>query len=837
MRELKIIKNKINSKKISTLSLILILLMTLMIAFNQSSLAQVGVPQPEKTTGYIDVSPRLIGVGQQATVNIFIYPIPTDYAYVPYYDGYRGVTVTFIKPDGTKDTFMPIDATGIYAAGQTEALGAIFFFYKPNMAGNWSVSFTMPAQNLTATPGTVIMQGCTSNTVTFTVQTEPVLAGLLNGYPWSPLPNDNVYWSSPINSNNREWSQISGDWLGASVNNPTQLLWQPYGSGPNTGHIVWKQPIRMGGLMGGDYGSLSYGSQGSAISSVIIAGKLYVNIEAADKFKCIDLATGEVLYTTDGTISYGFHIPKTAYAQTDDSPTGNVVLESSYGSNLQAVLFGGSLNCYDPFTGKLLQSISNVSSAKYVDGSPIAFGVKGTAPNFTLFRWNLTALSPFRSFSNAKPLGSSTNWQTGIEWNVALPQSIIDPLPHLPQFGFSTNPFAKLLLGVSSDASTLVVKAAPNQYWGYSSTDGTLLWNTTINYPTTANQQICLYPKNSFVILDATDSTFKCYSMKTGALEWTSDSFSDSTWATTWNAYSSATNDNNNFYAMMPDGTMRAYSLTDGHEVWRSQAFPSTEYPNNAVPYVNNMVMAGGKIYACAGYSMSYKINPVSRFGMIVCIDTATGENLWTLNGGLRPSSAANGYVIATGDYDGNVYALGKGKTETTVEIKNNVIAQGGSILIQGNVLDQSPAQAGTPAVADESMSEYMDYLHMQNATLLNTPPTPNGVTIRLAAVDPNGNVIDIGTVISNGDGMFKKTWSPSIEGEYTVYATFDGSGSYYGSYAGTALSVMNAPAATPTTQQQADTDYTMIIVGGVIAIIIVVVIATAINIMMVRKK
>jgi len=796
-----------------------------MMAFAQSSLAQVGIPQPEKTTGYIDVAPRLIGVGQEATVNLFIYPIPTDYAYVPYYDGYRGITVTFVRPDGTKDTFMPTDGTGIYDPGQTQALGAIFFFYKPNMAGNWSVSFTMPEQNLTATPGTVLMQGCTSNTATFTVQTEPVLAGLLNGYPWSPLPNDNVYWSYPVSSNNREWNAISGDWLSSSVNGPGQLLWQPYGSGPNTGHIVWKQPIRMGGLMGGDYGSLSYGSQGSAISSVIIAGKLYVNIENAGKFECIDLATGEVLYTADGTIAYGFHIPKSAYTQTDDSPTGNVVLESSFGSNLQAVLFGGALNCYDPFTGKLLQSISNVSSARYIDGSPLAFGVRGTAPNYTLFRWNLTALSPFRSVSNARPFGSSNNWQTGIEWAVPLPESILDPIPHDPQVGFSTNPFAKSLLGISSDASTLVVKAAPNQYWGYSATDGTLLWNTTLNYPTTANQQICLYLRNSFVILDATDSTFKCYSMKTGALEWTSDSFSDSTWATTWNAYSSATNDNDNFYAMMSDGTMRAYSLTDGHEVWRSKAIPSTEYPNNAVPFVNSMVMVGGKIYACAGYSMSYKINPISRFGMLVCIDAATGENLWTLNGGLRPSSAANGYVTASGDYDGNLYCLGKGKTQTTVTAPLTSVPAGTSVVIQGLVMDLSPASENTPAVSDADMSEWMDYLHMQNATLLNDPPKPDGVTLRLAAVDPNGNVVDIGTVTSDSAGMYKKMWTPELEGEYTVYATFDGSNSYYGSYAQTALGVTEAPAATTTAQTQTQTDNSALLYGILVAVIIAIII------------
>src|SRR4030067_3529166 len=137
-----------NKKTICSLSLILILAVSMIMAFAQPTLAQIGVPMPEKTTGYIDVAPRLVGVGQEATVNLFIYPIPTNYAYQPYYDGYRGVTVTFVKPDGTKDTFMPVDGTHIYDAGQTQSLGAIYFFYKPNMAGEWGVSFSMSAHKL-----------------------------------------------------------------------------------------------------------------------------------------------------------------------------------------------------------------------------------------------------------------------------------------------------------------------------------------------------------------------------------------------------------------------------------------------------------------------------------------------------------------------------------------------------------------------------------------------------------------------------------------------------------------------------------------------------------------
>ena len=57
-----IIKNK---KTFCSLSLILLLAMTLMMAFAQPTSAQVGVPQPEKTAGYISVAPTLVGVGQK----------------------------------------------------------------------------------------------------------------------------------------------------------------------------------------------------------------------------------------------------------------------------------------------------------------------------------------------------------------------------------------------------------------------------------------------------------------------------------------------------------------------------------------------------------------------------------------------------------------------------------------------------------------------------------------------------------------------------------------------------------------------------------------------------
>jgi len=841
---------KTNSS-ISSLSLILILAISMIMAFAQPTLAQVGIPQPEKTVGYISVAPTLIGVDQTATVNLWIFPLPDNYIYQASYNGFNGITVTFTKPDGTKDTFAPIDATGIYAPGQTQSLGAIYFYYEPDTAGNWSVSFTMPAQNITDASGTVLYTGCTSNTAYFTVQTDPVNAGLLNGYPWSPLPND--YWSYPINSNNREWSAISGDWLGSNlmgltVSGATSRLWQPYGSGPNTAHIVWKQPYKAGGIIGGDYGSLSYSSALIFASATIMEGKKFINIPNKNEFECIDLTTGQILYTATGQIRNGIHLPGNPFAQSLlATPGQTTVYLSSYGNTPTSYLFstggstfasGSAWNYYDPFSGALMMSIANVSAASYylVDGTNLVYG---TTLDGQLFAWDMSKVIAQNFITQLyTPAGTALtgNWPAGIEWTRPLPTPLVSAV------GITSS--APTIFATSTDASIIVLRTNPNQYWGYSAEDGTQLWNLNLTYPALINEEISLYGVDKFIVFDPTETTFKCYSMLNGRLLWTSPSFKDSPWATTWTVYGSETNDYDNFYTIFPDGTMAAMSLETGQLVWRSTAIPSTEYTANAVPYVTPMLMVGGNIYAYAGSSTLYQQNPIPRFAMMTCVNATTGDITWTLNGGVMPIAAANGYVTGLGISDGNLYCVGKGPTKTTVEAPLMSIPLGESIIVKGSVLDRSPASQdyasqvlfpnGVPAVADEDMSEWMDYLYMQNATLLNNPPLPKGVTVRLSVVDPNNNCYEIGTTTSDSSGLYKLAWIPEIEGEYTVYATFDGSESYWGSYSTTAL-IVSKPAATATPEpQQAVPDYTLAIIGSTIAIILAVAI---VGLLILRKQ
>jgi hypothetical protein len=133
-------------------------------------------------------------------------------------------------------------------------------------------------------------------------------------------------------------------------------------------------------------------------------------------------------------------------------------------------------------------------------------------------------------------------------------------------------------------------------------------------------------------------------------------------------------------------------------------------------------------------------------------------------------------------------------------------------------------------------MSIWMDYLYGQNATLLNNPPRASGVTVRLSALDPNGNIVDLGSVTIDSGGLCKKLWTPTTAGEYTIYATFDGSNSYWGSYAETGLGVSAASSATSSTAENAQTapDNIPYVIGAAIAIIIAVAVAT---VLILRKR
>ena len=97
----------------------------------------------------------------------------------------------------------------------------------------------------------------------------------------------------------------------------------------------------------------------------------------------------------------------------------------------------------------------------------------------------------------------TANWPEGIMWTRPLPTSLIS--------GTTSVLGSPSVFGISADQSTIVLKTV-NQYWGFSAKDGTSLWNLTLNYPVSQNEEMTLYGVSDFIILDPVASTFKCYS-------------------------------------------------------------------------------------------------------------------------------------------------------------------------------------------------------------------------------------------------------------------------------------------------------------------------------------
>ena len=366
-----------NSRGLSLITVIAMMALMLT-AILPAVTAQLISTDPRKTTAYISVSPKVIGKGQQMTVNCWVWPAPSGPSFyaqnleVIYYENF---TVSFTRPDGTKDTFMPINPSfeqtlghGNAVPGKTEAVGTTYFYYKPEQVGTWHVSFSYPGKTFFTpfgTPG-VFYEDATSQTITFEVQEDPVNAGIVNGWPWSPLPTG--YWQRPISANNREWSEISGNWLQYGYDMDIGTRFNPYSTGPESAHIVWKEARAIGGIIGGDWGSLSYDAGHTTWEVTVMAGRIFYNDLAGGTFSCRDLYTGELLYRVPGNIKLGQQLrPESVSADTPQTNEARVT-DHLWGFT------GTTWVRYDPFSGAVLQTIRNAPTAdirdyRFIDGS------------------------------------------------------------------------------------------------------------------------------------------------------------------------------------------------------------------------------------------------------------------------------------------------------------------------------------------------------------------------------------------------------------------------------------------------------------------------------------
>jgi len=265
-----------------------------------------------------------------------------------------------------------------------------------------------------------------------------------------------------------------------------------------------------------------------------------------------------------------------------------------------------------------------------------------------------------------------------------------------------------------------------------------------------------------------------------------------------------------NFWAYMPEpcgyglifaaGYSGVYALnvTNGKIVWHYVA----ESPYFEEPYSSN-IAPNGSSYASYSFGST---GPIVGGGIVFApntehsptflyrgqqlhaIDAFTGEKVWSIKGNHVPTAIAYGVLLTMDSYNGFTYAFGKGTTKTTVTAEAGINS---GVLIRGTVLDTSSAQNGTAAIADEFMTPWMEYLHMQQPK----PTNATGVTVRLTGYDPDGNAFDIGTTVCDLNGKYGIAWMPDREGTYHITATFEGSEAYYSSQDTTYIAVGPAQA------------------------------------------
>jgi hypothetical protein len=221
---------------------------------------------------------------------------------------------------------------------------------------------------------------------------------------------------------------------------------------------------------------------------------------------------------------------------------------------------------------------------------------------------------------------------------------------------------------------------------------------------------------------------------------------------------------------------------------------------------------------------------------------------IWNEHGWWQFPAFSDGYMVALNGYDNTIYSFGKGPSSTTVQTPLVGVTQGQGFTIQGTVMDVSAGASqptikanypsGLPAISDTDQSAWMEYVYQQQPF----PSNATGVPVSIDAIDPNGNLVHLGSTHSDSSGLYSFQVNPSMvsagPGTYTVIATFEGSNSYWPSNSESSFTLNPAPTVAPTSAPQTNlattTDIMTYMAAGVIAIIIAIAI---VGILLLRKR
>jgi hypothetical protein len=823
------------------------------------------------TYAYMSVAPNPVGVGQSTYFSIWV-DVPMPSASEANDVRRHDYKLTITAPDGTIETkswAVIKDTTGVESSSFT-----------PTQIGTYTLKFDYPGQIYTwgsisaAWNNTKFL--ASSATTTLTVQQDPITAT-----PDIPLPTE--YWTRPVFGQNHAWAQLGSHWLGGAQFGVFQMasynLWQQSGVGPGSSHIMWTYPIESGGIVGGNqvgidettyYSGGSY--EGRFGSAIIIDGKLFFktplsNSQTGGDYIAMDLRTGKVLWrSTSINPSFGELYSYESPNQHGVVPNGYLWQTVTQTSTTQTWI------AYDPLTSNWLFNLTDVPSAgttAYTDKGEIVkyiLNYNTTSKTGWLALWNWTsaptaALGLPGSGTNAlqyRPIAKNINCSTAYSWNVSISGDLVGN--QAPSITYILP--GDIILGRSSaiTAGVFSTRGTPDPYtvWTMSLKDGQqgqILWKKTYAAPS-GNASRSLGPLDPvnriWTMTDAESMQWLGYSLADGNLLWGPTNIpkrSMQFFASGYGAGQRAVTAYGNIYEGGFGGEIFAYDTKTGSLLWKYNNTNAGLDNTWGMTPIFIAAIADGKIYA---FNNEHSPNaPLYKGERIFILNATDGTEISKMLGwagqsggpGSSTSILADGFFVYYNYYDNQIYSVGKGPSQTTVSASPKVSAYGSSVIVEGKVIDiaAGTSQAeqaarfpnGVPAVSDASQSAWMPYVYMDQPK----PTNATGVPVTISVTDANGNYRSIGTVTSDADGFFTLNWKPDIQGQYTVYASFDGSESYWPSHAETSFAVEPA-APTPTpTAAPAESVADQYFVPAVIGIIIAIAVGFAVTILVLRKR
>ena len=774
---------KTKNKKIAV-SLILVLTLSIFAVLTTAPSANAAVVQID-TYAYMLLSPNPVGVNQQVLVSYRIDKVrmgATDTA-----GHFEGFSVTITKPDGTTELRANLDV---------DSTSGGWLMYTPTMTGTYKFQTHFPAQWSNGTgaggvPYTYYYRASDSSIVDLTVQANPI-----QGIPNNPLPEG--YWTRPINAENKGWNTIADNWLMRCYDHPNRgfcmtTAFAPYTSAPNTAHILWAKPIIFGGQGGGRFEDASYYtglSYEQFYTPLILEGRIIYTEHgptgtAAFGTRILDLYTGEEIMFLDG-----IDVPFAQVLKIDNPNEHGLIayLWSTSGSSSNSTWV-----MYDGFTGRKILTVTNVTWGGLggFNGGPTAFGPNGEILSYSfagpstdrrLICWNSTkAISSRVGIDVWSPTYLGTiDGTRGIQYNVSV--------PNIAGLSISTIGEGYILAQVRDSTTFPYVltdvcyrQATGEQLWVKNRTE---IYTAFFAQPQSIRNGIYIQRDEGRMVTYA-------YSIQTGNQLWVTDPLPNG-----WGVFEYQREiAYGKIYTTGYTGAVRAYDATNGELAWIfNQGSAGYETVYGTWPTYNGFTIADHKIFVSNDEHSPDSV--LWRGSKLMAINTDTGKLVWNISGMMRNPVISDGMLTAINSYDGQVYTFGKGPSATTVTGPDIAVSRGTGLMIKGTVTDQSSGQKGTPAISDEDMTAWMEYLYMQKPI----PANAKGVQVKISAVGPDGSAVDLGTTTSDAGGNFGFAWTPTQEGTYKITATFEGSGSYGSSFATTYVLVGPASAAPQTT-------------------------------------